>query len=359
MSIEKPTLHFDDDTGRDVYEVPTEKHPKYEHYQPRLLSIGGEHIVYGIENHPKIVFKVSKILLKQYLSPYLRSRDDVLLRRRIEKGLEERCQQERVKLDQLAEYFGQEHLVREKINIVPLPLSQEMIGDILGQNEKNIPEMIEVPIVARIQRAVDLKSSEVLDIQSGYAENKMDDNEVSKTAYREGSTLWTRAAHDTDRAFDGRLLERAQKSTSLGRLLVRLEKDGALRAEVTDFVRKAITLSQETGGILDLAGTNNVIITPKDKAWLFQILDGVYADKHDSLIDEAKKVLFRVGMTGEGYATADERILLKNVLNYTRTINALAHALGLPDRVVLVDSDMEERGVDWERVRGKLVDTHL
>jgi hypothetical protein len=60
--------------------------------------------------------------------------------------------------------------------------------------------------------------------------------------------------------------------------------------------------------------------------------------------------------TGQKALSEEDVYALYNVLNYTRTINALADALGMSERIHLLHEDiLSEATVDWKELRRYLL----
>ncbi len=81
-----------------------------------------------------------------------------------------------------------------------------------------------------------------------------------------------------------------------------------------------------------LAGEDNVILYPKGEAWSYLLVDAIplYSDP---ILTSAKEALERQ-KGGEQLGNQDKARITR-ALNFVRTINGLAAALGMDDRLPL------------------------
>lgn len=151
-------------------------------------------------------------------------------------------------------------------------------------------------------------------------------------------------------AFDGDLLERIQYTGSLGKLLKECKNDENVRKSVEEFVRKAIRYSQETGKIIDIIGAQNAFINFNDDIVLH---DALYTE-NSPILEGAAKLFHKIAAgkqpTAQEWYTVND---LANALNYVRGINAIAHALGMPDRLDIFRSS---KPIQWNNLLKVLQD---
>lgn len=343
-----------EDVSRESYTVAPGEHPLYEKYQPKFLKSGGQHLVYTIPDHPKIVFKVRYDVLEKYLPQYRVAEPSD--RSAIEKRLFAHTDLEKEKLTRMEKYFGKEHMVRERLNVMKLPFSESLLRDILQEKAFAVEnETIEFPVLTRIQEKLEIDPSRVLDICAGYAEKNIPEDEESKRSYREGSERWVLNG-SSGGFFDVRLFEKSQRSPSLNRLIPHALSRPELRAALEDFLKKAIAYGMETGEILDLAGSNNVIVAEENGTVKYTIVDGVYPGNDRRALKRGYEALLKGGVQKEDL-DPDEMAILSDTLNYVRSINGMAEALGLEERIRFSNDGGEKKPVDWERLRELLAST--
>lgn len=359
MSLEQPDLSRkssvpEEDIFRELYTVASEDHPLYEKYQPKFLKNGGQHLVYTLPDHPKIVFKVRYDVLAKYLPQYVSEEPSGKMA--IEDRLSAHTDFEKEKLARMAQYFGKEHMVRERLNVMNLPFPESLVRDILQEKTFAVENgTIELPVLTRIQEKLEIDPAHVLDICTGYAEKNIPEDGESKRLYREGSERWV-FGDSSDGSFDARLFEKTQRSPSLNRLISHALSKPELRAVVEDFLKKAIAYGMETGGILDLAGSNNVIVIEENGGGKYKIVDGAYPGNDRGALQRGYEAFLKGGVRKEDLAP-DEMSILSDVLNYVRSINGMAEAIGLEERIKFVNDSGEKGQIDWERLRGLLAHT--
>jgi hypothetical protein len=96
-----------------------------------------------------------------------------------------------------------------------------------------------------------------------------------------------------------------------------------------------------TGEILDLAGENNIIFYRDERTgkWTYRLLDVLYHNGAP-LIREIRKFIHRI--TPESRLSPQSWYYVFNAINCVRTINGLAAALGMKEKIILPDADYGE-----------------
>ncbi|WP_237106371.1 hypothetical protein, partial [Nonomuraea sp. MG754425] len=174
------------------------------------------------------------------------------------------------------------------------------------------------------------------DLSTGYAE--MAEN-PDTDAHVAANRKWLQLTGPP--GFDHELFVTMQRNDSVSRLLVRTAEDPALRAAVRAFAGNAIAYTRATGEIMDLVGNGNVIF-PASGSYL--LVDALSPSPLPT--SAASEALQR--LDAREPLTAKDRAILLNVLNYVRTVNALADATGLAERIGIVPPGFDPRS--WERL---------
>lgn len=332
-------------------------HRLYKRYQPKLAGHGGEQAVYVVPRFPhqviKVNFRLLKPLLDQYPLPETPAQEKALLQKLGGEVLGQQAAYER-----LVSIFGREHLLAERVTKMRLPVTQALVEDVLGESAPNLPDSgVNFPFVVRIQELVPQYILDTgLDMRSGYAEKHINDS-LEKESYARGSLRWLSDEPD-DTPFDPELFLECQGSTALANLINVAKTEPALKLVIVDFLEKAMEYTRVTGLILDLAGENNVVFfqDAETKEWDYRLIDASFPDRTKGQIGIATGAL-------ENYIdreklTEIEYMALYNALNYTRTVNGLADAMGMSERINLLHNkhiSIDLSVIDWDELRQYLV----
>ena len=337
-----------------------EDHRLYERYRPTLAGSGGEQIVYTVPQFPKQVIKVSRRILQRTLVqqkgviPDTPQKEKNLLR-----ALEGDVLGEQEAYKRLERHFERRHLLAERVTKMRLPVTQDLLQDCFGDKAPIVPGgMANLPFVVRIQEKVSDRILEHgLDASSGYAENRVSESVHDQENYASGSIRWL-SDSPSETPFDLDLFLQCQGSTELASLIERANQDNDLREAVQDFVMRAVEFTQTEGQILDLAGERNVVFYQDEtsKSWSYLLIDASFPDRVKGRIDIATGAL-------ENYLEHQELeevelFALLNALNYARTINGLADALGMKERINLLQNryvTIDPRVIDWNELRQHLL----
>jgi hypothetical protein len=156
---------------RPKFDLGKDDHALYGEYNPKFAGRGGEHLVFTIPGHEKIVFKVAHNMIVATLHD-VESREGsggVLA----ERTLRHQAVVARAKLADIEEFFGREHMARQRVSTMNLPIPAHILRDLY--NEDLLPsgqDSVTLPVVVRIQEAIDLREREtLLDLTSSYAED--------------------------------------------------------------------------------------------------------------------------------------------------------------------------------------------
>ena len=340
---------------RPKFDLSKDDHPLYGEYEPRFVSQGGEHLVFTILGHEKIVFKVAHNMIEATLHDVesLEGTGGALA----ERTLRHQAVVARAKLADIEEFFGREHMARQRVSTMNLPIPAHILQDLY--KSKDIPphgqSIVTLPVVVRIQEAIDLREREtLLDLTSSYAEEKLSDDPSELELYSQGSDQWV-LNHESPKNFDRKTFSGCLQSPALEKIMALAENNGAFREVLMDFVARAIEFSQNTYEFLDLAGKNNVVFMKSGESWQYLLIDAAYPGADTGVLLRGQQALYSY-ITGQKVLSEEDVYALYNALNYTRTINALADALGMSERIHLLHEDiLSETAVDWKQLRQYLL----
>lgn len=306
-------------------------------YQPKFLARGGEHMVYEIPGHLDVVAKIDINSLRKLLEYRVKNRergeapDSIAEADRVK--IDEQLRVKRARYEKMREIFGRERVLPERAFFMKVPITDDICEAIF---EGRVPNSVkadaatETWAVVKIQRtAPELKNTERFGIVGGYVEQL----EPDPDAYRRITAALVendKNAHFTTEEF------RELQGSPLKELLEKAEIDVALRNLLTDFVRRAIRYTNETGELLDLAGFDNVPLWREpDGAWNYRLVDALYPGYVNGGKLELSREALRRAVAGEKLED-EHRYPLLNAVNYVRLVNGLAAYLGEVERIELV-----------------------
>ncbi|MES2314631.1 MAG: hypothetical protein V4524_01690 [Patescibacteria group bacterium] len=291
-----------------VYDVLPQENNLVEKYHPKFLACGGDHLVYEIPEHPDVVVKASTFRIKDILVDNaehgvpLDSLSDGM-REFVGTELKEKDEQSR----NLRNYFGNEHTLAERRFLMKVPVTGEIVADIFKDDWKG-----RVP-----------------------PEDSLNMNEAWSSV-----TVQQRAEAINDPKhlslnFEGFLEEDKYDDTAIQHILTLSENNPALRDSLKEFVSKAVSYANETGNILAMAGKDNIIFykDPENgEKWNYLLVDAL-SIHNEPVFKVAQEISLKI-INGEKI-TPHEQTLLMKALNFTRTINNIASALGMSEHLGL------------------------
>ncbi len=112
------------------YDNLPEDHELVEHYKPRFLNRGGEHLVYAIEGHPDLVIKASTYKIIDSVIYVAQkgfdfSENDLETHAKETYSREIRCKNEEICKVKL--YFGKSHTLNEKRYVMKVPVTSNLL----------------------------------------------------------------------------------------------------------------------------------------------------------------------------------------------------------------------------------------
>lgn len=298
-------------------------------YNLQFLGKGGEHVVFSIPDHPNLVAKANIFSITNALNNANRidipgltdqtAREDFELTPQLQRQLAAR---EGLRLAQLGNYFGKEHIPSTKRFVLDIPMSDQLVQELrLGQTYDKLPD--HVAALVSMQKRLDIpeESSTKMGLIGDYPEKRgVDSNIIGRANDALLYGVETDLTTDEFLTLYPMLTERISK----------IEADPKLKKSLGDFVQRAIRYTNETGDGLDLIGGDNVYFTKsEDGSWDFQMPDAI--SMRAKLVEDASRRIEEIAV-GREPRISDPNVIL-NAVNYVRVINWLAQQLGVEDRI--------------------------
>lgn len=324
------------------------------HYKPKFLARGGDHLVFEIVKHPNIVIKASTFTVKDILSD---NADNHLpldsfsgdIKDRIEKEIADKNEQ--VKL--LQKYFGKEHTLSERRYLMKVPITKDIIEEIYKndwQNRQppvgyeNIQECWSSVIVQGRADGINDPNHRGFFFGGFLEEREYDDDEYKKL----NESLIMRDSQSQESTERFLTLQDNPETHALRDAISLAASDSEFRQILEEMILKIMRYAQETGNILALSGRDNIIFykTPDDK-WEYLLVDALPIH-NEPVFNDAKAIIHR--FTNGEEITKHEKTLLMKALNFTRTINGMCASLGLDNRLDLIPDEDKGKNIDFSLV---------
>lgn len=320
-----------------------------EHYQPRFLARGGDHLVYEVNDHPGVIIKASTFKIKDILSsnaennlPLDSFSGDLKI------GIEKEIAEKNSQIRQLRKYFGNEHTLSERRYSMKVPVTKELLDNIFQddwqnrlppQGSESIKEAWSAVIIQ--ERADAVSDPDHLGLYfGGFLEERECDPEEYKKLNESLIKKSIQSTEDIERFFK---LQDNPQTHALQDVMARTENDPALKEVLEELVRKLISYAQETGNILALAGKDNIILYQQKGKWNYLLVDALPIH-NEPVFREAQAILHK--FTNGDEITKHDKTLLMKVMNFTRTVNGLSASLGIANRLNLIPEEDSEKNID-------------
>lgn len=312
-------------------------HPRIEKYRPEFIAAGGQQIVFSLPDYPDKVVKVDGRDLLSALKNRHYSYNDTEEER-------EKAFSENIRFQQLAAYFGRDHVLSQKTHLLKVPVDRKLAREVcieFGQNIEELPEEIEQDkkhevwtLVTLQEKSLEISSSQSLGLTAGIAELRPQLNPDFARAYNQITQQTIFDLQDTHPLeIDGLVEVQRYLQNLISAALINPE----LKKVLADFTQKSLQYTNDTGEILDFAGLDNIIFFPDSQGhWQYLLTDALFPANGHEMITEAKDTLVELAQNGALDIDHVETIVLKNTLNYVRTVNGLAQWLGLDSRIDLI-----------------------
>lgn len=315
-----------------------------------FLGKGGEHLVYT-SPEVKEKKKVAKIDMESLLGA---------TREKIKNGMAPSKETARPfideknrRLEELKRAFGVDHVPYQKAYYLNVPINKRLLIEINnkfdGQSIQLTQDEVEKfnddqtwAIVVIQDKLVEFADPNRISFASGYAENN---DEIKDEAHLEDylnvtslSVLNLNSSEQID-------IDKAKNIHSgISEVVETAKTDPVLKEQLKDFVAKSVQYSNQSGEILDIAGSDNVFFA-KDTEGNFNYLipDALYPGRSEieSRIEMTKKIIKHAVDSGVVNLEDWERNTLMNTLNYVRVINSLSIWLGLEQRISIIPDELE------------------
>ncbi|TDD06980.1 hypothetical protein E1292_14320 [Nonomuraea deserti] len=303
---------------------------------PIYIARGGEHLVYELQDSILKIDHNTSARVMNWRSPdfdpdHIGRSDVVFELLRILRDKESRYAM-------LQDLHGAHHVPRQRSYVWEVAWPGRVLNEIVGAVKADPERIYKMPAIVTIQhRYYGLESLSSPDLATGYAEKA--NRNPPPDVYLEAGRRWLENIGPA--RFGQELFLDAQRSPSLTRLFHLAQDNPELMAEIRKFTRNALHYSQWTGETMDMVGRGNVVFLDSRS---YLLVDALHPYPVKTLA-EASLLLRRLDENEE--LTRGDRVYLLNVLNYVRTVNALAHFTGLDDRLDIVPPGFDSRG--WLR----------
>jgi hypothetical protein len=309
--------------------------PENAEFKP--LGNGYEHLVYQHIHHPKSVVKISAHKLRQILTAFpgsIRPRNSALANYgRAEFAPDIRGKN--AEIGHLSRAFGSVYVLRERRFLAPVKVSASFISQLFSLDywQRGAPDWVGNCEVlwthVAVQRFCNAASDpNRLSFSFG---SFTEDGPFDRVLYRQLHALMVQkspAAIPLD-AFLG--LQDNSSHRHLSKLLRATERDCELKSALVDFVSKSMTYARRSGNILALAGQDNVFFFRSAGRWTYRLMD-VLPIPMGPVLHQAEEVALRASRCAPSKQDLEA---VKRALNFVRTINGFASALGLEERIGL------------------------
>lgn len=300
-----------------LYALDGVDHPFCKRWSPEVIGRGGEHVVYRSRVEPSVVLKVNIDLLERSVrSPGGET----------EKETRRYAETTGARVAAMSRHFSGCTVPDLKLECLEVPVTPGML---LWQFRDAIPEAPPRSVLASVafqEYVPALLLDGALSITSGYAEKRIHDLEILTNTNR---LLLDREA-PTEEASEA--FRTGQMEKDVCKLLDKATTDPELRAVLESFVAETCSYCDATDETLDLAGSGNVSVSQLDGRWRCFLPDALYPGRERMLAKTREVVSKAVG--GHEIDGGDANILM-NGLNFVRTVNGLAHVLGMPQRLAV------------------------
>lgn len=278
----------------------------------KLVNIGAEKMVFETPGSDRKVIKMD--------TNYIRSKISFLLSKElfkheaiddIDDELKEKIKERKTVEDEITEVFGKEHILRNGIFKLKIPLNKEAIIKILGDTYKQYYSQIdnsaiyELEVIAEIQ----LKA------------NELGDREAFKT-WSFSTDLITddnfRNTNDIPEALS--LIRKSIDGNFIAEFETEINKNEEFKQTVIEILGKIIKYVKRTGLMLDIFGPDNLtIFKDKDGKLDYHLLDVVLPGRQEHW--------------SENISNDKQLNLLRHAYTFFYSINSLANKVGITENL--------------------------
>lgn len=322
-------------------------------YNPRFLGHGGEHFVYEIPDRPnkKVnrreprdgqAFEKKYFVIKadkRVMHDVLRRDPEASSKNKIEdspalEAAQETLEYDREVYNKLRKIFGPEHILLQKKYLAKVPVNDDILADIQTQFSQSGSDML--PFVDNAWSLITVQEKaeipkDSISAQVGNVENRALPKILSETQARERYSRITDQLINSQAAASSDFKPEELKGFFRGRPFEKLldiaEEDAELKEVLKDFATKASIFAEATGEILDFCGQDNIKFYKKDGHWTYKLIDPIYVLQR-GLVKTARSAATASITEGEPPTEVKKSNALVQVMNFTRTVNALTKLMG-------------------------------
>jgi hypothetical protein len=319
-------------TPRQKFGYAESEHATAEKYSPVFLGAGGENLVYEIPGRPDLVVKANKktiydTLVKDPMSDVYTEED--IGRSGALRELKTKLEYDRDALRELREYFGG-HLLKQRKFLKKVPVTQDILKgiedqfDAKGRNANIFPtDAQEAWTILTLQEKITLPENALAPntayVERAFVERKWDKDAVKREEYEKNTDMLLNS--ETVLETTGEDFIKFMRMEPLAKLAERMKSDDGLRAAVKDFVTRAIAYASDTGEVLDVVGSGNIVFYQQDGAWTYLLVDPIYP--FDDHVLKRGREAYTSGKSRTEFSGREMNTLLHSVV-FTRYINGLA-----------------------------------
>ncbi len=325
----------------EIFNLDNVDHEIVETYRPKFLAKGGQQIVYEIPEHPNVVAKVAVGPLKEIINWNIaHDKPADSLSEEVVGRSQELLKRETDKYWQLKKYFGGEHVPNQRQYLIEVPVSPLILNQIYANNPPvSVDKAWSVMTVQ--ERVAELGEPSKVALVGGYAEDT--ELPIEANVYRR-VTEHLVFNKNPEEVLSREDFVSLQWGSDIKKLLEKADEDEHFKAVLQELIEKAISYTNDTGEILDLAGDDNVILFQKDDVWSYTLVDAQYQGPLKML----SSLKINLEKMANGMDIDEEGVnIVLNAFNYLRTVNGLAEQLGSRKRIY-VPPDVTNLEIDFQ-----------
>ena len=309
--------------------VNTDTQEHFDDHKIGFLGSGADHVVFESSEFPDKVVKVHANMLWDLIR--VNKMDGLPPDHTSEsqwKYLKRFARKERLRHAQLVEYFGEavphEQLLRRQV-----PVTKSLL---LAAKRNQAAEGLKYHLVYKLWTAVrvqDRLPDLAFDQQNSMSMNTTYTESKHKYQSGEYEALNQHLIDGKDDNTAGTARDYLSRYPQIAHLLGVMAEDPKLKTLISDFVRRAVRYTNETGEILDVAGRSNVRAYKDGDEWRLIMPDPLF---HYAKVWRDTESILWMADRGQELQSKDLGTLI-NTFNYARFINALAAVTGVDARL--------------------------
>ncbi len=291
-------------------------------YKPEYLGYGGEHVVFEIPEHPNVVVKVSFESIAECLNwqrGLKGTAKDFANNPDVQRELNYRIDMANVVYREILKYFPREHVPLQRYVTFTVSITPKLIEELARDYYKR--EVVvaddDFPAAVHVVAMVQEKSTEA----------KSDDVE---SLFECGYVV---ATEENQEQIDKLLFPVITEQKSQ-------EETSRQNTAQVDFVKRAIIYTKDTGRILDIAGTNNVILIQTPSGQSYKLIDAIYPahwiETYNNFINFMKEAAKNDFCCDLGKIQQNSSVVI-NVVDYVYKINRVALENSIADALDPLD----------------------